>query len=286
MSYALELAGDNATWFFDQGHVRIVYKTGMLANTLLKKLGERTVPDTALAGVVLVQDTRNPVLSLRLRPGACPLLEAARGQLPDRGDPYRLVVPAAKRDLAEHYAAHLRDRVGLNPDADRAAPDFLLSAPPPPSRVKSWQGEASFDGAVLTFSPDRETARKAKVTAGPQHVPVGDILGVEWATPAGGSGHFRVRTTGSPSFTLEPDVDPHAIVFGFGPGTTADSLSFTATVLAALPPRTGEPAAGGSLAATTDEVVAAIRKLGELRELGLLTEEEFSAKKAELLSRL
>jgi hypothetical protein len=36
----------------------------------------------------------------------------------------------------------------------------------------------------------------------------------------------------------------------------------------------------------TDMIVDQIRKLGELHEDGILTEEEFAAKKAELLSRL
>jgi hypothetical protein len=39
------------------------------------------------------------------------------------------------------------------------------------------------------------------------------------------------------------------------------------------------PAAGG----ISDDVVAQLQKLGELRDAGILTEEEFSAKKAQLL---
>lgn len=39
------------------------------------------------------------------------------------------------------------------------------------------------------------------------------------------------------------------------------------------------PAAGG----LTDEVIAQLKQLGELRDAGILTEEEFSAKKAKLL---
>ena len=35
-----------------------------------------------------------------------------------------------------------------------------------------------------------------------------------------------------------------------------------------------------------DEVMATIEKLGELKALGLLTDEEFSSKKAELLKKL
>ncbi|WP_294011696.1 SHOCT domain-containing protein [Sphingomonas sp.] len=40
------------------------------------------------------------------------------------------------------------------------------------------------------------------------------------------------------------------------------------------------------MAEMTDIVVDQIRKLAELRDSGVLTEEEFAAKKAELLDRL
>lgn len=48
--------------------------------------------------------------------------------------------------------------------------------------------------------------------------------------------------------------------------------------VAAAPPA-APPAAGG----LTDEVIEQLKKLGELRDAGILTEEEFSAKKASLL---
>ncbi len=42
----------------------------------------------------------------------------------------------------------------------------------------------------------------------------------------------------------------------------------------------------GRLAELTDLIVDRIRKLAELHEAGILTQEEFTAKKAELLSQL
>jgi len=44
--------------------------------------------------------------------------------------------------------------------------------------------------------------------------------------------------------------------------------------------------AAAEMAEMTELVVAQIRKLAELHETGILTEEEFTAKKAELLARL
>ena len=43
---------------------------------------------------------------------------------------------------------------------------------------------------------------------------------------------------------------------------------------------------GGSVAPTADSVTDQIKKLGDLRDAGLLTNDEFNAKKAELLARL
>ena len=40
------------------------------------------------------------------------------------------------------------------------------------------------------------------------------------------------------------------------------------------------------MAEMTDMVIDQIRKLGELRDSGILTEEEFAAKKSELLARI
>ena len=44
--------------------------------------------------------------------------------------------------------------------------------------------------------------------------------------------------------------------------------------------------AAARLAALTEMVIDQIRKLAELHEQGILTDEEFSAKKTELLSRV
>lgn len=53
------------------------------------------------------------------------------------------------------------------------------------------------------------------------------------------------------------------------------------------PPSDPAPAAASEKGPSgADEVIALIRKLGELKEAGLLSEDEFAAKKRELLDRL
>ncbi len=52
------------------------------------------------------------------------------------------------------------------------------------------------------------------------------------------------------------------------------------------PPPAGAPAAAPPLPPAMEEIVKTIERLAELRQKNILTEEEFSAKKSELLSRL
>lgn len=55
---------------------------------------------------------------------------------------------------------------------------------------------------------------------------------------------------------------------------------------AALPPVPADSAAGDTRAQTPEQVMALLKQLGELRDAGVVTPEEFEAKKKELLDRL
>ncbi|MDX3224733.1 DUF4429 domain-containing protein [Streptomyces sp. ME19-01-6] len=89
-----------------------------------------------------------------------------------------------------------------------------------------------------------------------------------------------------------PDQDPAAVVFGLGYGLVHESLPFAAAVLEAV--RTTSPAlsAGRARSAARPgrrdpaDIADRIRHLGELHTAGLLTDDEFSSKKAELLAEL
>ena len=85
----------------------------------------------------------------------------------------------------------------------------------------------------------------------------------------------------------QADQDPAAVVFGLGYGSVHESLPFAAAVLAAVRaagPVVPAPAAGHR--SDPADIAERIRHLGELHEAGLVTDEEFSAKKAELLAEL
>lgn len=87
-----------------------------------------------------------------------------------------------------------------------------------------------------------------------------------------------------------PQQSPNAITFAGKPGSmVVDRVEALRGLVAAA---NGAPAAAGAVPASaapgrdsTEGITDEIRKLGQLRDDGLLTEEEFQAKKAELLER-
>jgi hypothetical protein len=240
------------------------------------------------------------VLRLELRPGADPLLEAAAGQLKEGGDPYRLVLPAERETLAEYYADELRAELKESGPAE----EFLVGAPEVPLQFKAYDGKASFDGRTVSFRWFWTGASSAKWKAGDQSFPVGELSGVEWRSPEVFEGHLRlIRRDAGGDGQRQPaqaDQDPAAVVFGLGYGPVHESLPFAAAVLEGVRRNGGVGAGGGAgvgagvpvpvpsgpVRRDPADIAERIRHLGELHQAGLVTDEEFSVKKAELLAEL
>jgi hypothetical protein len=277
------LAGFHAAWEFESDSVLIRYERGMRTPKLLAALGERRIPLAAIAGVTLEPGKRGTVvLRVEPRPGADPLIEAAAGQLKEASDPYRLVLPVEREVLAEYYADELRARLGGSGPAER----FLVAAPDAPLSFKAYDAKASFDGRTVRFRWFWTGASSAKWKAGDQSFPVSGLSGVEWRSPEVFEGHLRLlRGEDAP---VQADQDPAAVVFGLGYGAVHESLPFAAAVLAAVRSRGAVAAVPAATAPRRDpaDVAERIRHLGELHRAGLVTDEEFSVKKAELLSEL
>ncbi|MEU0811959.1 DUF4429 domain-containing protein [Streptomyces sp. NPDC005970] len=122
------------------------------------------------------------------------------------------------------------------------------------------------------------------------------------AAPGGGAARAGARAgarTGAggaegAAVATRPDHDPAAVVFGLGYGLVHESLPFAAAVLEAVQAATPDPASasGRTRAAARPgrrdpaDIADRIRHLGELHTAGLLTDDEFSSKKAELLAEL
>ncbi|WP_030688012.1 DUF4429 domain-containing protein [Streptomyces globisporus] len=306
------LAGIHAIWELESDALVIRFDRGIRTPKLFGALRERRVPHEALASVTLTPGKRGTVVLHAVpRPGADPLMEAAAGQLKEGSDPYRLVLPAERETLAEHYRDELRALLASRPgaagaagyeayapgdaDAGGVAPAdrFLVAPPPGPQSFKAYDGKASFDGtSEVAFRWSWTGASSEKWKAGDQVFSVRDLCGVEWRSPDGVDGYLRLLPRDGGSRAVQPDQDPACVVFGrYGP--VYESLTFAAAVLAAIrdKDRAAVPvavSAGGRGAGHRDPgaVAERIRHLGELHRAGLVTDAEFSAKKAELLAEL
>jgi hypothetical protein len=277
------LAGFHAVWEFESDSVLIRYERGIRTPKLFQALGERRIPLSAVEGVTLSPGRRGTVV-LRLLPraGADPLMEAAAGQLKEGSDPYRLVLPAERETLAEYYADELKGLLTESGPADR----HLVTAPEAPLSFKAYDGKASFDGTAVQFRWSWTGASSAKWKAGDQSFPVTQLSGVEWRSPEVFEGHLRLVRRSAESAAVQPDQDPATVVFGLGYGPVHESLPFAAAVLAAVRTRGPVPAVPAPSRRDPADIAERIRHLGELHQAGLVTDEEFSSKKAELLSEL
>ncbi|WP_274915878.1 DUF4429 domain-containing protein [Streptomyces sp. WZ-12] len=288
------LAGFHAVWEFDSDSVLIRFERGIRRPRLFQALGERRIPYEALRSVEVSPGRRGTVaLHAVPRQGADPLMEAANGQLKEDSDPYRLVLPAEREALASYYADELRSALG--PAAKEPADRHLVAAPDPPLHFKAYDGKASFDGSSVAFRWFWTGASSAKWKSGDQTFAVGGLSGVEWRSPEVLNGYLRLLERDAPETRSgEADQDPAAVVFGLGYGPVHESLPFAAAVLQAVraaeaapegPERASARRSRGTGRAPAD-IADRIRHLGELHEAGLLTDAEFSAKKAELLAEL
>ncbi|MFD9511946.1 DUF4429 domain-containing protein [Streptomyces mirabilis] len=278
------LAGFHAAWEFESDSVLIRFERGIRTPKLFQALGERRIPLEAIAGVTLTPGKRGTVVLHAVpRAGADPLMEAAAGQLKEGGDPYRLVLPADRETLAEYYADELR--AALTEDAE--PPERYLVAPPEaPLHFKAYDGKASFDGRAVSFRWFWTGASSAKWKAGDQSFPVTGLSGVEWRSPEVFEGHLRLlRREPATAQPAQADQDPAAVVFGLGYGPVHESLPFAASVLAAVRASGPTPVTAVPRRDPAD-IADRIRHLGELHQAGLVTDEEFTTKKAELLAEL
>ncbi|MGW6740432.1 DUF4429 domain-containing protein [Streptomyces sp. NPDC055025] len=294
------LAGIHATWEFESDSVLIRFERGIRTPKLFQALGERRIPHEALSSVTLTPGKRGTVVLHAVpRAGADPLVEAAAGQLRESGDPYRLVLPAERDTLAEYYADELRAALARGTrDAREPAERYLVTAPAAPLHFKAFDGKAFFDGDRVSFRWFWTGASTAKWKAGDQNLPVGELHGVEWRSPELFDGYLRLLrrdaaagTGTGPAQPAQADHDPAAVVFGLGYGPVHESLPFAAAVLAAVQEAASSRApatvpAVASIRRDPADVADRIRHLGELHQAGLVTDEEFSAKKAELLAEL
>lgn len=151
-------------------------------------------------------------------------------------------------------------------------------------------GGSATDAAATDAAAKDGTARNGTAKNGTARNGTG-----KGSPKGGGHGHLRLlRRSAEDQPAGRPDQDPAAVVFGMGYGLVHQSLPFAAAVLEAIqvsapvPCAEGAPSPARAAAPRRDpaDIAERIRHLGELHTAGLLTDDEFSAKKAELLAEL
>ncbi|MFI0373576.1 DUF4429 domain-containing protein [Actinomadura sp. 1N219] len=302
-----EIIGSDGTWTFDGEVLRIVPGHGRGVHRLRRLLGELTVPLAAVAGIAVESGSKGGVVRVRLRQGADPLLQAAAGALKDASDPYRLNVEGRRTSVAEYLVDEVRNSLLIEEIDSGPVDRYLLPGPDVPIRASGGDGSASFDGESvrLEWNWMAETAKKE---AGPQQLPLREIVGVELHPAVGlDNGHLRFRVNGGGTEggtegaeQPEPILDPRCVMLWGFKKEAAAAIALAAAVVARLPhpnavddpppvAADGPPSPPEPQAAPADDhdtLLRRLRELGDLHKEGILTEEEFATAKQAVLRRM
>jgi hypothetical protein len=158
-------------------------------------------------------------------------------------------------------------------------------------KCKGVNGTVTFDGTWVTF--DREgLGARATVGKGEKKIALDQITSVRWKQPSRlirGYIAFSLpgrveRKSGFGKQTVDAAKDPDAVVFGF---TQADAfLALKEKIEDALAQHHAPSPAPVPAAAPEADPAEQLKKLADLHESGLLTDEEFAAKRAALVDQL
>ena len=313
-----QLAGKQGKWSFDDGKVVIQYSTGWLAPALHKALVRSEVPMAAIAGVEFNArhsgaKKKGWELRLRLHDRTDPYTFV--GAALSRDEPFLLTGDAKQELVAEYHADQIRfaaEQAG--PPAPGTATRLVA---PLPLHIQVHEGTAAFDGSSLSlqWAGNASGPKRARQR---MEYPLESIEKVEWV-PSDGWEYGLLRVVergGGERKAVKPAKDLACLLFDEGAEQghallmaatvtaylwAAEDEGRTAAAVAATPPQGGAlpaaeaPTPAGPAPAADDGddpdpqsrvIYARIRELGRLHAEGLLTDEEFSAKKAELLDRL
>ncbi|GAA3153948.1 DUF4429 domain-containing protein [Planomonospora alba] len=294
-----EVMGKDGTWTFDGEVLRIVPGRDRGVHKLRQLLGEVAVPLEAVAGISYEPGKKGGRLRLRLREGADPFTQAARGRISDAADPYQLAVDADRTGVAGYLVDEVRNALVIEQVPDGPASRYLMPGPSVPLTAAGGDGTATFDGETISLEWNW-SVESAKRSAGPQRITIADLAAVEWIPAAGlENGYVRFQVRGV-AHRLPPKHDPHCLVLWGLEKETRTVAMLVAAVTARLPhpsasgaPPALEPAAPASAGAggtgdgpdDHDALLRRLRELGGLHRDGVLTDEEFALAKQAILRR-
>ncbi|MFC9939044.1 DUF4429 domain-containing protein [Nocardiopsis alba] len=294
-----EIRGHHAIWRFDDETLRIRFDSGRKVPRLLKLLGQCSLPLAAVREVDFDPGDRKRGWSLRLRlmDGADPY---ARAEIPVPSSPLLLTGPHDRELLSEYFSERLIESVryaaGVLPDPLDPAEVSRGLVGRPPLQVRTAEGSASFDGERLRLQWDGWLASTAKEREKSREYRFSDIERVSWQPTVDlTEGFLRVVLRGvSLPEAADLENDFFTLV-SHGPKGADETLLMAVTVNSLLAsvengekaPAEVEAAPGEAEDGGDGEMIfTKIRELGRLHAEGLLTDEEFSTKKAQLLDRL
>ncbi|GAA3688999.1 DUF4429 domain-containing protein [Nonomuraea antimicrobica] len=273
----------------------IQFNSRWRTHRLLKVLARCEVPVAAIEAVEFAAAGKKGWrLRLRLRERADPYA-AVGALLAEGGQPFLLTGGPETELVAEYQADQLRlaAETARPDDGLRPAEEYALGlVPPVPLSIRTSEGTAMFDGETVRLEWSDEAGSR-KATRRRMAYALRDIRRVDWFPQrSSGEGHLRIVTRDE-----DPDAKPTKPSKDFACLLTEDSakqdawtLVMAATVTAHLWAKADRETGRAQLTAAQDTdsptVYDSIRELGRLHTEGLLTDEEFASKKAELLDRL
>lgn len=184
----------------------------------------------------------------------------------------------------DHYQA--ASPPSVQPTAPDAASGILI--------VQGYNGTVSFDGDFVTIQRKGAFARLT-IGKGDKRIPVSSISSVQWKPPGAmvngfisfslAGGNEKQSRFGSQTSAAANDENSVIVSKKQGP----DFERLRAAIEQAIAER-GRPAQQvimqSPVAPAAPSPIEQLRQLGELHQAGVVTDEEFATKKAELLSRM
>ena len=152
-------------------------------------------------------------------------------------------------------------------------------------------GQVTFDGTFVTITRSGFLAR-ATVGKGEKRLPIGSITGVQWK-PASAmvNGFIQFTVPGGNevrshvgSQTRSAGQDENSVIFMRKQSAEFEALR--AAVEQAIATRQSPPPVYTPPPAPAPDIAGQLQQLATLRDQGILTPQEFEAKKAELLARM
>lgn len=300
------LHGHHAIWRFDEDRVRISFGAGRKVPPLFRALDQCSVPVAAVREVEFDPGDRKHGWRLRLRlvDGADPYTRLEKAGAANTATPLVLTGPHDLELVAEYCADRIAESARYAREVLEAPLEPLQVAlglvARPPLQARTGEGSASFDGRRVRLQWDGWMASTAKGTEKSREFPFAEIECLQWFPQIDfDEGFLRVVLRGVTIPEASDTENDFFVLVSHGLKGSEESLLMAATVnthiaLAEGPAgglggaETGEAAALEAAGPADDSgaIFAKIRELGNLHSEGLLTDSEFSTKKAELLDRL